>query len=123
MHLLIDAGLPSESARVRLKQVWRFLEEAPGLVGLNVILGPKVEPTPMGFAGFVIIAESHISVHVEGERLFIDAFSCRPFEERPVLDLAAKVFRAEWAHTRIIPRGLEYQQEMEAELLGLAKKE
>jgi S-adenosylmethionine/arginine decarboxylase-like enzyme len=60
-----------------------------------VIAGPVVDE-PLGI-GFVVIAESHISVHVQGDRAFVDCFSCRRFNWGAVVGAARRTFGGTWS--------------------------
>jgi hypothetical protein len=71
-----------------------FLAEAVKRTGLKVIMGPVIDE-PLGI-GFVVIAESHISVHVQGDRAFVDCFSCRRFNWGAVVGTARRTFGGVW---------------------------
>lgn len=64
-------------------------------------LTPIMEPVLLAERGigFVVIAESHISVHVKGDRAAIDLFSCKPFKWASALRAAREVFGGRWNST------------------------
>jgi len=72
----------------------RFLRRAVDITGLTIIAGPFVEED--WGSGIVIIAESHISVHVRGARALVDCFSCAPFPSGKVVDAARDIFGGAW---------------------------
>ena len=75
----------------------RFLADAVLLTGLTPITEPVI-CAEQGI-GFVVIAESHISAHVQGDRAFVDVFSCRPFKWAAALRAARETFGGRWDST------------------------
>jgi S-adenosylmethionine decarboxylase len=76
--------------------------------------GPKVEDS--GVSGFVIIAESHISIHTFPRRDYvnIDVFSCKPFDNERALRDVKDLFSLEEVRTWLLDRGLEHLAGREA---------
>ena len=88
LHLAID-GYEADRAKLSDKAlVFRFLDEYPDAIGMTKVAPPQVYaytgkvPDDWGVSGFVIIAESHISVHTFPDKgyLNIDIFSCNDFD-------------------------------------------
>lgn len=69
---------------------------------------PKSEDS--GVSGFVIIAESHISIHTFPNRDYvnIDIFSCQPFDHDKALAEVKTLFELQDAKTWLLDRGLEW---------------
>lgn len=65
---------------------------------------------PGGYSGFVMIQESHISIHTFPKRRFvsIDAYSCKNFSTAPVIAYFTRVFGIQKAEINTIIRGKEY---------------
>ena len=68
-------------------------------------------PEPIGdngISGFVIIAESHISVHTFPHRDYvnIDVFSCKSFDHEQALADARSLFNLSQVKTWLLDRGL-----------------
>jgi S-adenosylmethionine decarboxylase len=63
-----------------------------------------------GISGFIMIAESHISIHTfpEKDYVFIDLFSCKPFDVDKAVELLASAFGAKKVHRRMVRRGLDF---------------
>ena len=88
MHLAIDAYGADPAKLSDEALVFRFLDEYPDVIGMTKVAGPQVYsytgkvPGDWGVSGFVIIAESHISVHTFPDKgyLNIDIFSCNDFD-------------------------------------------
>ena len=100
MHLAID-GYEADPAKLSDEAlVFRFLDEYPCVIGMNKVAPPQVYsytgkvPDDWGVSGFVIIAESHISVHTFPDRgyLNIDIFSCNDFNVSASLDDVKSTF-------------------------------
>lgn len=116
MHLIIDgyggdAGMMWDTARLRA-----FLDEYPANLGMTKITEPEVleyygpNPGDNGISGFVIIAESHISVHTFPHRDYvnIDVFSCKSFDHEQALADARALFNLKRVKTWLLDRGLEW---------------
>ena len=116
MHLIID-GFGGDTAMMwdtaRLRD---FLEEYPTKLGMTKITEPEVleyhgpNPSDSGISGFVIIAESHISVHTFPDRDYvnIDVFSCKSFDHQQALADARSLFDLRQVKTWLLDRGLEW---------------
>ena len=83
MHLLVD-GFGGDSEKLKSQEfVYKFLDKFPSSIDMNKISGPHVTTyngpveQDWGVSGFVMIAESHISIHTFPDRLYtnIDIFS------------------------------------------------
>ena len=116
MHLIIDgfggdAGMMWDTERLRT-----FLEEYPASLGMTRITEPEVleyhgtNPHDSGISGFVIIAESHISVHTFPHRDYvnIDLFSCKSFDHERALTDVRSLFDLQQVKTWLLDRGLEW---------------
>ena len=66
--------------------------------------------TVEGISGFVMIAESHISIHTfpEKDYAFIDVFSCKGFDVENAVELLVNAFEAKKYTKKIIRRGLDF---------------
>lgn len=88
MHLAIDAYGVDGGVLADEGVVADFLASCPDAIGMTRIMEPQVytyrgrEPRDWGVSGFVLIAESHVSVHTFPERgyLSVDIFSCKDFD-------------------------------------------
>ncbi len=76
----------------------------------NLTLGGK---DPGGFSGFLIIQESHASIHTFAKRGFvtIDLYSCKSFDHEKVVKHLKKVFEPKSFDVLNIDRGLKYPTE------------
>ncbi len=75
-------------------------------------------------SGFVLIAESHITIHtfVEHRQVWVDIFSCKEFDAtKAILDIK-RAFGLKDITTRLLERGLEYPHEVQASI-PLAEQE
>ena len=84
-HLIFQGG---SKRLLTAEDIRDFLIRCPQAIGLNVIAGPFIVRQESGWAGIVLIAESHISVHTDGLEVYVDVFSCREFPVKDVVDLA-----------------------------------
>ena len=116
MHLIIDGyGAPAESVK-DADFIYRFLDDYPSRIGMTKITQPQVytyvgaTPKDWGISGFVLIAESHISIHTFPDRnyLNIDVFSCKEFDAEAALAFLQEHFSLETARSWVLDRGLEH---------------
>ena len=119
MHLVID-GFSGDTVKMWDAELIRnFLTECPDRLGMTRITDPKVldyqapKPEDSGVSGFVIIAESHISIHTFPRRDYvnIDIFSCLPFDHEQALSDVKNLFDLKEVKTWLLDRGLEWLDE------------
>ena len=116
MHLVID-GYRGDTEKMWDKQrLETFLFDLPPILGMTRITEPSVlgydapKPEDSGISGFVIIAESHISVHTFPRKDYVnvDIFSCQSFDKDQALDRVKELFGLEEVKTWVLDRGLEW---------------
>ena len=115
MHVIIDGygGDPEQLADENV--VSAILDQYPTDMGMTKIAPPTVvrykgtNPEDWGVSGYVMIAESHISMHTFPERRLIwaDIFSCKDFDHAPIVEDLKQRFRFREMQVSIIERGLE----------------
>lgn len=93
MHLIID-GYGSNSDILQSEEfIYQLLDQYPAEIGMTKIAPPYVtryvgtKPEDWGVSGFVLIAESHISIHTFVEPCYVnvDVFSCKHFNADQVI--------------------------------------
>jgi S-adenosylmethionine decarboxylase len=77
MHLMISGILHKPLHR---DTVLHFLQQCPKEIDMKIISGPEVIQKGEWLGGYVIIAESHISVHATPQVVYVDIFSCKEFD-------------------------------------------
>jgi S-adenosylmethionine decarboxylase len=116
MHLVID-GYGGDVAKMWDRELVReFLTDYPTSLGMTRITEPKVleyngpKAEDAGVSGFVIIAESHISIHTFPHRQYvnIDIFSCKSFDNHRALGDVKELFGLQDVETWLLDRGLEW---------------
>ena len=115
MHVIIDGygGDPDQLADENV--VRAILERYPQEMGMTKIAPPMVvrykgsKPEDWGVSGYVMIAESHISMHTFPERSLIwaDIFSCKDFDAAPILEDLKRQFRLREMDVQLLDRGFQ----------------
>jgi S-adenosylmethionine decarboxylase len=122
MHLTID-GFGGDREKLSDENLVRaLLDRYPQEIGMTKIAPPHVyryvgkKPEDWGVGGFVLIAESHISIHTFPEHgyMWVDIFSCKGFDARRPIDDIQKQFLLAEVRTRVLSRGLEFPHTLEA---------
>ena len=116
MHLVIDGYRGNPDRMWDAELVRSFLYDCPPTLGMTRITEPEVlkydapKSEDSGVSGFVIIAESHISIHTFPNRDYvnIDIFSCQPFDHDKALAEVQTLFELQDAKTWLLDRGLEW---------------
>lgn len=116
MHLIIDGFGGDTTMMWDMERLRTFLYEYPANLGMTRITEPEVleyhgdKPEDSGISGFVIIAESHISVHTFPHREYvnIDLFSCKSFDHEQAIADARSLFDLADVKTWLLDRGLEW---------------
>ena len=116
MHLIVDGFGGNREMLESEELVYQLLEHYPAQIDMNKVAPPYVfkyigsKPEDWGISGFVLIAESHISIHTFPERCYvnIDVFSCKEFDaEQAIKDFQAR-FELTELKTYLLDRGLEH---------------
>src|SRR5213593_4777174 len=68
-----------------------------------------------GISGFVLIAESHISIHTFPEKTFVsvDIFSCKPFDADFASQYLQSAFEIAKVESKVLDRGTEFPKELD----------
>lgn len=127
MHLVID-GYGGDIDKMWDEDLVRdFLYRYPDSLKMTRITEPKVlryeapKSEDSGVSGFVIIAESHISIHTfpRKDYINIDIFSCQSFDHDRALEDVRELFGLTEVKTWLLDRGLEWLDERQ----GLSEAE
>ena len=113
VHLMLelygcDRQLLSDERLLR-----RVLDEYPGRVDMEKVSPVHLSqietsnPLDAGMSGFVIIAQSHISLHAWPEygEVDIDICSCKEFSQDDAIAFAKEMFQTEDVETHFVERG------------------
>lgn len=117
-HLTID-GYRGKKELLNSKEiVFKVLDELPNKIGMNKLAKPVVyralpngKKDPGGWSGFVVINESHISIHTFPERGFVsaDVYSCKNgLDTKFILNYFKGVFNLQDIEQNFIKRGTRY---------------
>ncbi len=117
-HLTID-GYGGERSKLDSKElVLKCLNELPELLGMHKLSEPVVysapgneSKDPGGWSGFVVIQESHISIHTFPARRFLsaDVYSCKNgMDQKFILDYFRRQYGLEDIESNFIKRGTRY---------------
>ena len=106
MHLIID-GYVTDPRKIEDKEfIYNFLDTYPPQIKMTKVSIPQVSEHDItsnkeeeGISGFVLLAESHISIHVYPEKSYVnlDIFSCREFD----VDRATRALEQQFGLTDI----------------------
>ena len=117
-HLTID-GYGGNPEKLNDKErVFTILNTLPELLGMSKLSTPEVyfaegtnEKDPGGWSGFVVINESHISIHTFPKRGFVsaDAYTCKNgMDCKFILDYFKEQFDLKDIEDNLIKRGTRY---------------
>jgi len=120
-HLVMDARGCVSRRLDDISGLYKLLDSFPAKIGMTKIMPPYVfahgEPnTPeYGLSGFVLIAESHISIHtfpVTGQ-VKVDIFSCEQFDVKQAVGLLRDHFKPKKCSHRVLQRGMEFPRRID----------
>jgi S-adenosylmethionine decarboxylase len=122
-HFTLD-GYEGDKDLLNSKElVLSALSELPALLDMNILYEPQVVYAPNkgegskdsgGWSGFVIIAESHISIHTFPLRGFvsIDVYTCKSNMDTIKIENYFKdILHLQDTETHFIKRGMKYPQD------------
>ncbi len=117
-HLTIDGYGGNFESLNNKEIVLKCLSELPEKIGMHKLAEPMVyfaqgngAKDPGGWSGFVVILESHISVHTFPARGFVsaDVYSCKNgFDVKFVVNYFKEVFSLKDIEKHFIKRGKRY---------------
>lgn len=117
LHLMVDAYNCDKKVLNDANALYDFLDKMPDLMGMKKMTKPYLVTTPGngahdpgGWSGFVIIEESHISVHTFVGRKFvtIDVYSCKWFDAKKAVESIKKIFKTSDLEVYEEVRGKKY---------------
>lgn len=117
-HLTIDGYGGDFDSLNSSRILLEILEELPRILGMHALTRPVVVEAPDnnlkdpgGFSGFVIIAESHISLHTFPKRGFIsaDVYTCQNGLDRERIErYLTEKFSLKETEINFVIRGTKY---------------
>lgn len=122
LHLTLDGYDCDPEKLANLDVIYEFLNTCPDLIRMTKIMPPYVfkyqakVPEDWGLSGFVLIAESHISIHTYPERkyLSLDIFSCKDFDHHQAVAYATRCFGITRHEINLLDRGVEFPRDVNA---------
>lgn len=119
-HITIDGYNGSREKLNDESLVCESLKELPQKLGMHILAGPEVyfakgndKKDPGGWSGFVVIEESHISMHTFPKRGFIsaDVYTCQNgLNVDLIKDFFTRTFELKDIETNFIKRGTRFPQ-------------
>jgi S-adenosylmethionine decarboxylase len=118
LHLTLDGygGDPERLGDAEVVRAW--LDELPEVLAMNKLIEPCLvevgaqnEKDPGGITGFVLIAQSHLSVHTFPRRRFVsaDIFTCQDYMDHELIRRSlVATFKLGDVETNFIERGTRY---------------
>ena len=115
-HLMLDGYGCNREKLADMKLLYDFLDTYPSEMKMTKVMPPYVfsceskNPENWGYSGFVIIAESHISIHTFPEKnyLSLDIFSCKTFDSQKAIQHVVDLFEVKEKEIRVLDRGTEF---------------
>jgi len=107
MHVTID-GEATPTEKWSIAGVYGYCRESVALAKMTLISGPHVTASQGHLYGIAILAESHVSVHLDKRsgRAHLDLFSCNDFEIERWVNYSRDWFTLSKLQTTKIDRGL-----------------
>jgi len=119
-HLTLDAYGCDSHVLDNMEIIFKFLDELPAKIAMHKIITPYVIKCGGnnlkdcgGISGFVMIAESHISIHTFPAKKYLtmDLYSCNLFDHNKVIKIVKDVFSYQQLEKHIIKRGLLFPKD------------
>ncbi|MFA4819350.1 MAG: adenosylmethionine decarboxylase [Candidatus Aenigmatarchaeota archaeon] len=126
-HLTLDMYGCDKQRLLDDKFIYNLLDKLPEKIGMHKIFQPvvnKFTSNPLGkkdsfdrggVSAFVLIAESHITIHTFAAQRFasIDIFSCKEFDVEKAEKYLMRAFSAKKAEKNLLLRGKEFPKNVE----------
>jgi S-adenosylmethionine decarboxylase len=119
-HLLFQGFGCSASRLQDMDRLYRLLDGLPDRIQMTKIMPPYVlrhtdaAGSVTGFSGFVLIAQSHISIHTFPSQglASADIFSCENFDVEDALGALKETFRPQRVEWQLLDRGREFPRDI-----------
>jgi len=117
LHVTIDASGCNKRKLASVTLVYDILDKLPDMIGMTKMTLPyvvkwldKFAHGTEGISGFVMIAESHISIHTfpDQDYVFMDIFSCKEFDAEMAVKHLAGAFEAVKYKKNVLKRGADF---------------
>ncbi|SMC24946.1 S-adenosylmethionine decarboxylase [Desulfacinum hydrothermale DSM 13146] len=116
VHLMLDGYGCDPHCLQDINRIYEFLDTYPTEMDMTKIMPPYVfryegaVPEDWGISGFVLIAESHISIHTFPEKAYLslDIFSCKPFDTDKAIATVKERFAIQKSEINVLDRGQEF---------------
>ena len=113
VHLMLELYGCSREVLTDESLIRRLLDKYPGYVGMEKVSPVHLydietsNPLDAGMSGFVVIAQSHISVHAWPEygEVDIDLCSCKEFSQEDAIAFAKEMFQTDDVEAHFVVRG------------------
>jgi len=113
VHLMLELYGCSREVLTDESLIRRLLDKYPGYVGMEKVSPVHLydietsNPLDAGMSGFVVIAQSHISVHAWPEygEVDIDLCSCKEFSQEDAIAFAKEMFQPDDVEAHFVVRG------------------
>ena len=121
MHVTIDASGCNKRKLSSVTLVYDILNRLPEKIGMIKMTLPYVVKWLDKFShgserisGFVMIAESHISIHTfpDQDYVFMDIFSCKQFDAERAINYLVDAFEATKHERCILKRGIDFPEKI-----------
>src|SRR6266705_3152815 len=112
VHLMLELYGCSREVLTDESLIRRLLDKYPGYVGMEKVSPVHLydietsNPLDAGMSGFVVIAQSHISVHAWPEygEVDIDLCSCKEFSQEDAIAFAKEMFQTDDVESHFVIR-------------------
>ena len=117
-HITIDGYGADKDLLNDSEFIVKFLKDLVDKVEMNILFGPEIvfapannKKDPGGWSAFVIVAESHISIHTFPEKGFLsaDVYTCKNGMDREkIKSIFRNAFKIQEIEDNFILRGKKY---------------
>ncbi len=131
-HLTLDLYECNKENISNVDFIYKLLDGLPELIGMHKIGSPHVIFYPGseesfdkgGVSAFVLIAESHITVHtfIDQGHVFVDIFSCKDFKINTAIEYLTQAFQPKRIDKNLFNRGVEFPKSIPV-VSDIVKKE
>ena len=127
LHVTVDASGCNKRKLASVTLVYDILNKLPDRIGMTKMTLPyvvkwldKFANGTEGISGFVMIAESHISVHTfpDQDYVFMDIFSCRQFNAEMAIGYLTNAFEATKYEKHVLKRGADFNKKLLLSQIG-----
>ncbi|MFN7161340.1 MAG: S-adenosylmethionine decarboxylase [Candidatus Gracilibacteria bacterium] len=112
-HLMTELQVEERSSTFMRKHIREFLTDLPSEISINSLTQVFQIESKEWLSALRVSSEAHLSIHyhIESRMIFLDVFSCNPFDDAKILYLLKEKFIFKNSTHNLLERGMYFPKD------------